>query len=1582
MASTLSPPDLRFVEGFLGDLRNISNEGRKKHSAVKEASETAIVRLRNLSLNGKDVRQSIVSHCLDLLQPILLAAESGNSKLVVLGLQALQRLFSHETIADTSLPVVMSLMWTLMESHTEELKLIQTITVIITSSNILHGEYLAKSLVICLRMHFNKDPVISNTAGAAIRQIVPLLYEKALEESQLRNGDTRLDSDPNFRLGTAVVPSSLGRCGADAYCLLNDLCMIMNGEQHVWLIGMTEMTRVLALELIESILAGHHALFEAKEFLFLLRERLCPLLIKLISPCIRHSRIASSASSTSPSSLIAEKPSFPVTVHLIRTVFVLLVSYSDLLRNETEIFYSLLMKFVDSDKVQWTKLLALDVLFRLLNDSKMVVLISQTYNTKAASEGVFGDLINTINNYIMAVFVRPNSPSSSASTPTSSTSSNGPPVVSTTFAHKDVNIQLVPLGKAALLESRDSEPPVISDNYGMSVAFACLCFVSRTVLDLLEKNPQFDADRTALQTIVQHSWCGMLSAVSSLLEASCDDSVTDSLLQICKVYVRAAGLCRMDTVREAFITALCKAAFPINYTIGILKSASSRLPSLPNDVTSAPINKTSSDGQTIVDPENRNQIVAVGTPLSSSFQGAVMLTSKNITCLNKLLEMTSTLGDLLDSSWILVLASMQHLAWILGINQFVPGLANGLSKQRQRPSENQQSTILTNVMMSDLPELTKRFDEVFQQTRTLTDASLHHVVSALCKLSADASESAAVTREPSLFPVAKLVDVGMVNLFRIEAWWAPVTQNLAIAAGSSNLVLREWGTDAITILVKESLSFDFQQTLLQSSPALQIKILQPLLGLSQIGWSDVRLKLFISLNHVILSSAEKIGSCWKPIVAVIGAVDGINDENLVRAGFKCIQGVVSDHLQNVSFDCVEQCVDAAAKYGNQPQELNVALTAVGLMWNLADHIYQQRATFGVSQERLQNSMLNLYKQLSQLCLDVRPEVRKSAAQTLFLAIASHGSALDIATWNRLVVDICYILLKCLEKYCTTASEDRISDDDDKVIMHHSRDTAKKQWAETWAIVLPAVTKTITGSFTIVLKFKQSQQVWQGLLYHIQRGGISGLEEVSMSALKCVDDILLLSGPTPSENGRSEAQSPHTKSMLDLSVQMLDDLWKCMHSIGIGLIECMKRKTETDSLPSQKLLTLYSTIFRRLNARMGNNFSSNMLKKLHDVFPAVMLPVLHRNAAKILPCKAEISPLQEAVLMIAESLQTEILKPRSATPHLVTELFGLWLKFARQSTSIPVIGRSLAMDPGYLSTWWAATFSLFSETAMQKVYELYTVTHTWKLVMDSDVLSNIIQALHQPMKLREKDPHQTAWKVAVQTLQKVTSITLPTINAQNAPVFRNIWLHLARTVDDFLYGSEGQNTNWGTEDIDRQVISFFRSEILPQVALVPPDDLKFVILVFNKGSLHAAVMEADHVLPVNSEVFSTICFEALLDFTLRHSEVAEGVGEELDIPSVLLRCEKVFISLSAPSGPPEIMGAMHALRCIKSILSNIKQSHLAKVDRQIWHDVIAMYQKLIQLIPVELNGTLNSDFNRLLSLALLQYSDLIQPPFKR
>ena len=68
----------------------------------------------------------------------------------------------------------------------------------------------------------------------------------------------------------------------------------------------------------------------------------------------------------------------------------------------------------------------------------------------------------------------------------------------------------------------------------------------------------------------------------------------------------------------------------------------------------------------------------------------------------------------------------------------------------------------------------------------------------------------------------------------------------------------------------------------------------------------------------------------------------------------------------------------------------------------------------------------------------------------------------------------------------------------------------------------------------------------------------------------------------------------------------------------------------------------------------------------------------------------------------------------------------------------------------------------------------------------------------------------------------------------------------------------------------QVISFFRAEILPQVALIPPDDLKFVIMVFNKGSLHGAVMDSDHsMLQMLKSVYFPGSLSCKIWFTLRY-----------------------------------------------------------------------------------------------------------------
>ena len=54
-------------------------------------------------------------------------------------------------------------------------------------------------------------------------------------------------------------------------------------------------------------------------------------------------------------------------------------------------------------------------------------------------------------------------------------------------------------------------------------------------------------------------------------------------------------------------------------------------------------------------------------------------------------------------------------------------------------------------------------------------------------------------------------------------------------------------------------------------------------------------------------------------------------ENLIRIAFQSLQLVVTDFLPIMPSSCLQVCVDVAGRFGLQEQELNISLTAIGLM---------------------------------------------------------------------------------------------------------------------------------------------------------------------------------------------------------------------------------------------------------------------------------------------------------------------------------------------------------------------------------------------------------------------------------------------------------------------------------------------------------------------------------------------------------------------------------------------------------------------------------------------------------------------------
>lgn len=143
--------------------------------------------------------------------------------------------------------------------------------------------------MLCFRLHFAKDATIGNTAGATVRQLVSLVFERVVIEdassneealpagdSSISEGNKDFNKLPDSPLKT-LKPSAQDAFSLFQVCILlfvrqlhffinlylfpKDLVMLVNGDQPSWLIGMTEMTRTFGIELLENILSTFYSVF-------------------------------------------------------------------------------------------------------------------------------------------------------------------------------------------------------------------------------------------------------------------------------------------------------------------------------------------------------------------------------------------------------------------------------------------------------------------------------------------------------------------------------------------------------------------------------------------------------------------------------------------------------------------------------------------------------------------------------------------------------------------------------------------------------------------------------------------------------------------------------------------------------------------------------------------------------------------------------------------------------------------------------------------------------------------------------------------------------------------------------------------------------------------------------------------------------------------------------------------------------------------------------------------------------------------------------------------------------------------------
>ncbi|XP_039219679.1 protein MON2 homolog isoform X6 [Crotalus tigris] len=1617
MAGTNSPEAVKkLLENMQGDLRALSLECRKKFPPVKEAAESGIIKVKTIAARHTDILAALKENSSEVVQPFLMGCGTKEPKITQLCLAAIQRLMSHEVVSEVAAGNVINMLWQLMENSLEELKLLQTVLVLLTTNTVVHDEALSKAIVLCFRLHFTKDNITNNTAAATVRQVVTVVFERVVAEDECYKG---FIEEPVGNQGNSNrrSVSTLKPCAKDAYMLFQDLCQLVNADAPYWLVGMTEMTRTFGLELLESVLNDFPEVFlQHQEFSFLLKERVCPLVIKLFSPNIKFRQGSGTSSSPAP----LEKPYFPICMRLLRVVSVLIKQFYTLLVTECEIFLSLLVKFLDADKPQWLRAVAAESIHRLCVQPQLLRSFCQSYDMKQHSTKVFRDIVNALGSFIQSLFLILNTGSASAiinqtggNVPGGTTSAQSNPgmlgigggvTVLPAFEYRGtwipiLNISTQGSAKATYLEMLDKvEPPTIPEGYAMSVAFHCLLDLVRGITNMIEEelghieidsqvstvdaqssptsslyrqdfhsaSDQTDKDtdhRVVWEEMVNACWCGLLAALSLLLDASTDEAATENILKAELTMAALCGKLNLVTSRDAFITAICKGSLPPHYALTVLNTTSAALSSKSYSIQGQNVQMISPSS------ESHQQVVAVGQPLALQPQGTVMLTSKNIQCMRTLLSLAHCHGAVLGTSWQLVLATLQHLVWILGLK---PSIGGALKPGRAVEGP---STVLTTAVMTDLPVISNILSRLFESSQYLDDVSLHHLINALCSLSLEAMDMAyGNNKEPSLFAVAKLLETGLVNMHRIEILWRALTGHLLEkVCQHPNSRMREWGAEALTSLIKAGLTFNHDPSLSQNQ-RLQLLLLNPLKELSNISHPDIRLKQLECVLQILQSQGDSLGPGWPLVLGVMGAIRSDQGESLIRTAFQCLQLVVTDFLPTMPCTCLQIVVDVAGSFGLHNQELNISLTSIGLL-------------------------------------------------------------------------VLFHLLDRVRESSTTADKEKIESGGGNILIHHSRDTAEKQWAETWVLTLAGVARIFNTRRYLLQSLGDFSEAWDVLLDHIQSAALSKNNEVSLAALKSFQEILQIVSPV------RETEKPDIPPAINVSVPVLigsvtaTDLGRCFmrtDSIGerIGKYSATEPPVITDEIedlnlwwaawnswfrigsestkpplsfdkmtfiPSQPFLTALIQIFPALYQHIKTDFSMDDLQKLGVILHgAISVPISSDASPFILPSYTEavLTSLQEAVLMALDVLQKVICIGSENMQVMYPAIFDQLLAFVEFSCKPPQYGQ---LETKHIANakynqvqlfapaeWVALNYVPFAERSLEVVLDLYQKTACHKAVVNERVLQNIIKTLRMPLSLKYACPSESTWKLAVSSLLKVLSIGLPVARQHaSSGKFDSMWPELANTLENFLFTKSTPPDNLSiqefqrNENIDVEVVQLISTEILPYANFIPKEFVGQIMTMLNKGSIHSqssSFTEAEIDIRMREE-FSKMCFETLLQFSFSNKVTTpqEGYISRMALSVLLKRSQDVLyryiederLSGKCPLPRQQVTEIIFVLKAVSTLIDSLKKTQPENVDDNTWAQVIALYPTLVECITCS-----SSEVCSALKEALVPFKDFMHPPVSK
>lgn len=1421
------------------DLRALSAEARRRYPAVKDGAEHAILKLRSLS------SPSEIADNEDILRIFLMACEVRTVKLSVIGLSCLQKLISHDAVAPSALKEILSTLKTHAEMADEsvQLKTLQTILIIFQSR--LHPENeanMAQALHICLRLLENNrsSDSVRNTAAATIRQAVALIFDRVVHVESLPVGkfgsgghisrSSSVTGDVNRSInnsesweheivsrGQSLMRETLTNAGKLGLRLLEDLTALAAGGSAIWL-HVNSLQRIFALDILEFILSNYVVIFKVLvPYEQVLRHQICSLLMTSLRT---NAELEGEAG----------EPSFRRLV--LRSVAHIIRLYSASLITECEVFLSMLVKVTSLDLPLWHQILVLEILRGFCVEARTLRTLFQNFDMHPKNTNVVEGMVKALARVVSNVQVQETSEESLAA-------------VAGMFSSKAKGIEWI-------LDNDASNAAVLvaSEAHAITVAVEGLLGVIFTVATLTDEavdvgeldSPRYEYDpveryngKTTVLCIamVDSLWLTILDALSLILSRSQGEAIVLEILKGYQAFTQACGVLHAVEPLNSFLASLCK--FTINF---------------PNEA------------------EKRSAVPSPGSKRSEALveqRDSIVLTQKNVQALRTLFNVAHRLHNVLGPSWVLVLETLAALdrtihsphATTQEVSMPVPKLTRESSGQ-----------------YSDFSILSSLNSQLFESSAMMHISAVKSLLSALCQLShqcmlgtSSGVGLAASQKIGSItFSVERIISILVNNLHRVEPLWDHVVGHFLELADNPNQHLRNMALDALdqsicAVLGSEQFQ-DYVSSRLQDIShemeagdsqlkLLECSVISPLRVLYSSTQSiDVRAGSLKILLHVLERHGEKLYYSWLNILEMLRSVADASEKDLVTLGFQNLRVIMNDGLTSIPADCLHVCVDVTGAYSAQKTELNISLTAIGLLWTTTDFIVKgllhgptegketgfhdehsvMKQINGDLGETLSSELpdkvndraatiniidcdkllFSVFSLLQTLGADDRPEVRNAAVRTLFQTLGSHGQKLSKSMWEDCLWNYVFPAVDRASHMAATSSKDEWQGKElgtrggkaVHMLIHHSRNTVQKQWDETLVLVLGGIARLLRSFFPLLSDLSNFWSGWESLLLLLRNSILNGSKEVAIAAINCLQTTV------HSHCSKGNLPLPYLNSILDVYGHILQKspnyndnaASKVKQEIlhGLGELYVQAQKMFDAKMFSQLLGTIDLAV--KEATLTNDNFETEfghvppILRTILEILPLLrptdcissMWPILLRELLQYLP--KSYSSLQKEEADARQASITD--KSPDNNIRRQNEILNGTASVSPKKAEDPSQGS------GSSTTIVAGIPNyLFAEKLVPVLLDLLLQAPT---IEKHIIFPEIIQTLGRCMTTRRDNPDGSLWRVAVEGFNRIivddiSGITLNcgTDSKISKTASMRIWKEVADVYEIFLVGYCGR-----------------------------------------------------------------------------------------------------------------------------------------------------------------------------------------------